>query len=91
MCLWSSSCTCMKRSALCFGTFPFDSHFEIHLQKGLSFAFVVVLPIYLLTKNFGVVFPVSVTTGAVASVCGVKSLDECCQDFLLLVLKADPS
>ena len=41
--------------------------------------------IYFAVKDFGVVFPGSVTTGAVASLCGVESLDECCWIVILLV------
>ena len=65
----------MKRSALCFGAFPFDSHFEIHLQKGSVFCICRSASNLSADKDFGLVFTVSATSGATASVCGVE-LDE---------------
>ena len=81
----------MKRSALCFGAFPFDSPFEIHLQNGSVFCICRSASNLSADKEFGVVFPVSVVTGTAASACGVGSLDECCWAVLLLVLNAGPS
>ena len=80
----------MIRSALCFGAVPFDSHFEICLLKGSVFCICSSASNLSAEKDFGVVFPVSVTTGDVTSVCGVESLDECCRAVLLLVLNAGP-
>ena len=57
----------------------------------LSSAFVEVPLIYLAVSDFGVVLGVSVTSGAMASVCGVVSSDELCWAVLLLVLNAGPS
>ena len=65
--LISSPFTCMKRSALCFGAFPFGSHFEIHWQKGSAFCFCSSASNLSADKDFGVVFLVSVIPGAVAS------------------------
>ena len=32
-CLYSNPLKCRKRSASCFGAFPFDRHLEMHLQN----------------------------------------------------------
>ena len=81
----------MERSASCFSAFPFDSHFEIHLQKGSVHCICSSVSNLSADKDFGLVFPVSVMTGAVASVCGVDKLNGCFWAVLLLVLKAGPS
>ena len=81
----------MKRSALCFSAFPFDNHFEIHLQKGSVFYICSSASNLSADKDFSVAFPISVTIAAVASRCSVKSLEECCWGVLLLVLNAGPS
>ena len=67
----------MKRSASFFGTFPFDGHFEIHLQKGSVFCICISVSNHSADKDFGVVFSASVTSGAMASVRGVE-LDTVC-------------
>ena len=81
----------MKRLASCFGAFPFDSQFEIHLQNGSVNCIYSSASNLSDDKDFGVVFPVSVMTGVVASVCGVESLNGCCWAVPLLVLKTGPS
>ena len=68
-----------------FGAFPFDHYFEIHLQNGSVFYICKSASNLSAVKDFSVVFSVSVTTSAVASVCGVESLDECYWVVLLLV------
>ena len=90
-CLWSSPFTCMKRLASCFGAFPYDSCFEICLQKGSVFCICRSPSNLSADKDFGVVFPISVMTGAAASDCGVGSLDECCWAVWLLVWNLGPS
>ena len=64
---------CRKSSASCFGAFPLESYFEIHLQNGSVFSICKSASNLSAVKDFGVVFPGSVTTGVVASVCGVES------------------
>ena len=67
----------MKRSASCFGAFPFDSHFEMHLQNGSIFCICRSASNLSADKDFGVMFSVSVISGAMASVCGVGLNDFC--------------
>ena len=74
-----------------FWCFPLDRCFEICLQKGSVFCICSSASSLPADKDFSLVFPVSVTTGTVASVCGVGSLDEHCWAVLLLVLNAGPS
>ena len=81
----------MKRLVSCFGTFLFDSHFEICLQKGSVFCICSSASNLSVDKDVSIVFPVSVSTGAVVSICGVESLDECCCVALLLMLNASTS
>ena len=81
----------MKRWFLCFGAFPFDSHFEIHLQNGSILCICRSASNLYADKDFGVMFCLSVMSSAIASVCGVESLDELCWAVLLLVLNAGPS
>ena len=81
----------MKRSASCFSAFPFDSHFEICIQNGSIFCNCKSTSNLSAVSDFGVVLGVSVTSGAMASVCGVVSSDELCWAVLLLVLNAGPS
>ena len=81
----------MKRLASCFGAFSFDSHFEIHLQKGSVHCICSSASNLSADKDFSVVSPISVMTGTVASVCGVESLNGCYWAVLLLVLKVGPS
>ena len=63
----------MKRSASCFGTYPFDSCFEIHLQNGSVFSICRSASNLSADKDFGVVLCVLVTSGVMASVGGVES------------------
>ena len=71
-----------------------QSHVLVLFYLTVTLKYGSVFCIYSSVSNisaFGVVFPVSVMTGAAASVCGVGSLDECCWAVLLLVLNAGPS
>ena len=67
----------MKKSALCFGTFPVDSCFEIHLQM-IIFCICGRALIYPADRDFDVLLCVSVTSGDTVSVWGVESPDELC-------------
>ena len=78
----------MRRLALCFGAFPFDTHLEIHLQNASIFCICRSASNLSTVSDFGVVLGVSVTSGATTSVCGVVSSDELCWVVLLLVLNA---
>ena len=91
MCLYSSPFTHRKRLALCFSAFPFDSHLEICLQNGSVFCICSSASNLSIGSDFGVVLCVSVTSGAMASVCGLVSSDELCWAVLLLVLNVGPS
>ena len=68
----------MKRSVSSFGAFPFDSHFEIHLQNGSIFCICRSASSLSADKDFGVVFCVSVTYGVMAYVCGIESTCDLC-------------
>ena len=81
----------MKRSALCFGAFLFDSHFEIHLQKGSVTCIYSIASNLSPEKNVGAMFPVLVVTGIMASVCGMESPSGCYWAVLLMILKTGPS
>ena len=59
-----------------FGAFPFDSHFEICLQKGSIFCICKSASNQSAVRDFGVVLSVSVTSHAMASVCSVVSSGE---------------
>ena len=62
----------------CFGAFPFDSCFEMHLQNGSIFCISRSASNLSADKDLGIVFCVSVMSGAMEFVCDVESLDELC-------------
>ena len=61
ICLQIIPFTCWKRPALCFGAFPFDSHFEIHLQNGSALCIWRIDCNQYAVSDFGMVLGVPVT------------------------------
>ena len=58
---------CKKRSALCLGAFPFDSHLEFSLQNGSIFSICKNACNLSVVSDFDVVLGASVTSGVTAS------------------------
>ena len=61
-CLYSIPFTCKKKSALCLGTFPFNGHLEMHLQKGSVLCICRSAYNLFVVCGLGVVLGVSVTS-----------------------------
>ena len=93
-CLHSNPYMCKKRSASCFGAFPFDRCLEMHLQKGSVFCICSSACNLSLVSGFGAASGVAVgISGVTVSVlgCRVRSSVLLCWTVLLLVWKAGPS
>ena len=71
------------------GAFPFDNHFETCLQNGSIFCICRSASNLSAVRDFGVVFCVSVTSGATVHLSVVWHLQVSCAELsLLLVLNA---
>ena len=93
--LYSNPLMCRKRSALCFGAFPFDRHLEMHLQNGSVFCICSRAYDLSLVSSFGMASGVSVTlviSGVTLSVLGhgVRSSVMLHCVVLLLIWNAGP-
>ena len=74
-CLYSNPLMCRKRSALCFGSLPFDRHLEMHLQNGLVLCICSSACNLSVVSGFGNVSGVSgtvVISGVTVSVLGYR-------------------
>ena len=95
-CLYSNPLTGRKRSASCFGAFPFYRHLKMHLQKGSVLCICSSACNVSLISSFGMASGVPVTLGissVSASVLGCEvrfSVMLHCA-VLLLVLNVGPS
>ena len=89
-CLYNKPLTCVKRSVLCCGAFPFDSHLDILLQKGSVFCICRRACNMSAVRDFGVGSFASDTLGVISG-CEVDVSIERHSWAQLLVLNAGPS